>query len=891
MADTYTTNLNLTKPEPGAAEDTWGISLNADLDSLDAIFGSGGTAVSMGAVTLDGLTVDGVGSLDNNGLNLELSSSNTGIIYDAQNGYHTFKRNGTNALQINGGTGDVYFYDDTGSTQGLFWDASAEKLGIGTTSPNAPLQVESSIDYVANFKSTDTTAGILLTDSNAQSRVTNTNGHLILSADINNQVSNSAIRFMLDTSSNAGADAAMVLRSTGLGIGIPTPNSGSKLHIRGTDGASGASTNVAANEVFIENNGDVGITLGTPNTGTGYYAFADSDIALRAGIFYDHSTDDMGFRVASSTAMTIDSNRNVGIGTTSPSTALHVNSGTTDTVATFQSSDQFADIKLQDSGGSSFIRQSNGSLIFEADRDNAVSGTGLLFKIDGSNVARFDTSGNLLVAKTAANSATQGVEARVSGQLFATSNSAKAMFLNRLNSDGDIVDFRKDGTTVGNIKSRSGDLIIHTGITGLRFNDANDAIHPVIVNGSVSDGATDLGLSNARFKDLHLSGTANVGSVTSSGNIFMSANGSILRNSGGALQLQSDASVVILRSNNTTALTLDTSQNAIFAGKVGIGTTSPSKKVHIKNSINDDNNILLVEGSGTTTYGIYLKSSYAGQMGRVGALSQSDGGLDGASVAFEDFGRAIAFRTNEGSNNAERARFISGGAFLIGKTGLGVNTQGLQFNGGLLAVTKEFGEPLILNRKTTDGTILNFRKDNTTQGNIGTTGIANGVEIYIASGNSSSVGAGLSFANVTISNYIAPCRGDGSYADNLIDLGTSSARFDDIYATNGTIQTSDRNEKQDIQELSDAEQRVATACKGLIRRFRWQDAVEEKGDDARYHFGVIAQDLQDAFTAEGLDAGDYGMFISSTWTDDDGNEQTRLGVRYNELLAFIITTL
>ena len=40
MADTYTTNLNLTKPEPGAAEDTWGISLNADLDALDAIFSS-----------------------------------------------------------------------------------------------------------------------------------------------------------------------------------------------------------------------------------------------------------------------------------------------------------------------------------------------------------------------------------------------------------------------------------------------------------------------------------------------------------------------------------------------------------------------------------------------------------------------------------------------------------------------------------------------------------------------------------------------------------------------------------------------------------------------------------------------------------------------------------
>jgi len=33
------------------------------------------------------------------------------------------------------------------------------------------------------------------------------------------------------------------------------------------------------------------------------------------------------------------------------------------------------------------------------------------------------------------------------------------------------------------------------------------------------------------------------------------------------------------------------------------------------------------------------------------------------------------------------------------------------------------------------------------------------------------------------------------------------------------------------------------------------------------------------------------MFISSTWEDDDGVEQTRLGVRYNELLSFIITTI
>ena len=55
---------------------------------------------------------------------------------------------------------------------------------------------------------------------------------------------------------------------------------------------------------------------------------------------------------------------------------------------------------------------------------------------------------------------------------------------------------------------------------------------------------------------------------------------------------------------------------------------------------------------------------------------------------------------------------------------------------------------------------------------------------------------------------------------------------------------------------------------------------------------VSLQDLQAAFAAEGLDAGDYAMFISSTWTDEEtGEERTRMGVRYSELLAFIIAAI
>jgi hypothetical protein len=182
----------------------------------------------------------------------------------------------------------------------------------------------------------------------------------------------------------------------------------------------------------------------------------------------------------------------------------------------------------------------------------------------------------------------------------------------------------------------------------------------------------------------------------------------------------------------------------------------------------------------------------------------------------------------------------------------------------------------------TDETVI-FKKDNTVCGGVRTTA---GQFPSIAIG---SADTGIIFQNSSLSDSIRPWDITGNQnRSGAIDLGASGAFWDDIYAINGTINTSDATEKQSIEELTEAETRVAQACKGLIRKFKWNSAVEKKGSEARYHFGVIAQDLQAAFAVEGLDAGDYGLFVSSTWTDDNGVEQTKLGVRYTELLAFII---
>jgi len=140
------------------------------------------------------------------------------------------------------------------------------------------------------------------------------------------------------------------------------------------------------------------------------------------------------------------------------------------------------------------------------------------------------------------------------------------------------------------------------------------------------------------------------------------------------------------------------------------------------------------------------------------------------------------------------------------------------------------------------------------------------------------------------------------WTDNTHTLGEASYRWSQVYAVAPAINTSDARLKQQVRDLDEAERAVALRIKKLVKAFKFNDAVIQKGDNARIHVGVVAQEVAEAFEAEGLDPYSYALFCYDEWdeiveVDEDGNSTivrqagNLYGVRYEELLAFIIAAL
>lgn len=105
-------------------------------------------------------------------------------------------------------------------------------------------------------------------------------------------------------------------------------------------------------------------------------------------------------------------------------------------------------------------------------------------------------------------------------------------------------------------------------------------------------------------------------------------------------------------------------------------------------------------------------------------------------------------------------------------------------------------------------------------------------------------------------------------------------------------------------DIDDAEKACAVDLRKSIKKYKLKAAVAEKGSDARYHFGVITQEVITVFEQHGLDAFAYGIVCYSEWeagsaeVDEEGNivaEAREAGsayaIRYEELNMFLLAAL
>tara|TARA_R110000803_G_scaffold58260_1_gene116497 strand:- start:28 stop:942 length:915 start_codon:yes stop_codon:yes gene_type:complete len=129
-----------------------------------------------------------------------------------------------------------------------------------------------------------------------------------------------------------------------------------------------------------------------------------------------------------------------------------------------------------------------------------------------------DSSENVLVGTTTVLTAESNVEGislasgSYGGLLSVSRASARSATFNRKTNDGDIIQFRKDGTAVGSIASDSGSMLLGSGDVGVYFDASSDRILPMNMSTlGVRNDAIDIGGNPHRFKDIYLAGGAFLG--------------------------------------------------------------------------------------------------------------------------------------------------------------------------------------------------------------------------------------------------------------------------------------------------------------------------------------------------------------------------------------------
>lgn len=99
--------------------------------------------------------------------------------------------------------------------------------------------------------------------------------------------------------------------------------------------------------------------------------------------------------------------------------------------------------------------------------------------------------------------------------------------------------------------------------------------------------------------------------------------------------------------------------------------------------------------------------------------------------------------------------------------------------------------------------------------------------------------------------------------DAASSLARASMRINNSYFAVAPTVTSDERDKMRVQAIADV--LLDAWAQVEYTQYKLKDAVDKKGDGARWHFGIIAQRVKAEFEAVGIDAFEYGLLCHDSW--------------------------
>jgi trimeric autotransporter adhesin len=386
--------------------------------------------------------------------------------------------------------------------------------------------------------------------------------------------------------------------NVGGNVGIGTSSPASKLQV--TTASSGATPSTSYDDVFIEGSGNAGITIGSGTTDFGGLIFADSASGVAGFMTYHHNTDSLRLGVAANERMRIDSAGNVGIGTTSPVTNLHVvaaAAGGQLIVATTQADATSKTGTVATQHYTNAEEPVLGLAINSTSTENNVIIGGLFTQFNAATKISF---------YTASNNTTLGGSERMridsSGNVGIGTSSPSTIFHiddNAATGTGLLVTgggggtplatFTRDVGSTGTVKIHSaggdpqivfeGSNTFAVGADGLSFKISDNTA--VGTNDRLTiDSSGNVGIGTASpVTLLHVAGTIKSGVAGTNGHLQLA------RTSDGATitNFITDGTNGIINSVAATIIQVNTSEKMRIdsAGNVGIGTATPVKKLHV----------------------------------------------------------------------------------------------------------------------------------------------------------------------------------------------------------------------------------------------------------------------------------------------------------------------